>query len=240
MALFTIADLHLSCSTNKPMSKFGSRWTNHPDKIKRRWTSIINENDTVIVPGDISWGMTLDEATEDFRFIDSLPGKKILGKGNHDYWWTSASKMRAYLMNIGVNSVDFLHNNAYAADGFLICGSRGWFIEEKQQADIFSADYNKLVSREAIRLELSIKEAEKLRSNDSEEIIAFLHFPPVFGDFVCQPIIDILKSFGVKRCFFGHIHGKYSLPPNIEYDGIKLSLISADYLDFYPLHIFSR
>lgn len=239
MALYTIADLHLSGSVDKPMDKFGSRWTDHTEKIRRRWTSLVGENDTVVIPGDISWGMTLDEAEADFRFIESLPGKKLLGKGNHDFWWTSGAKMKKFLDDIGVTSVDFLHNNAHRADGFLIAGSRGWFIEEKLQSDIFSADYEKLVNREVMRLESSIKEAEKLRSVD-EEILVFLHFPPVFGEFICQPIIDVMKNHGVTRCFFGHIHGKYDLPHETVYDGVSLSLISSDFLDFYPQRVFPR
>lgn len=238
MALYTLADLHLSCSVDKPMDKFGSRWTDHTAKIRRRWTALITDNDTVVVPGDISWGMNLEEAAEDFRFIESLPGKKLLGKGNHDFWWTSASKMKKFLADIDVSSVEFLHNNAHTAGGFLISGSRGWFIEEKQQNMIFSTDYDKLVNREVMRLELSLMEAEKLRTDRNEEILVFLHFPPVFGDFVCRPLIDIMKKYGVKRCFFGHIHGKYNLPRETVYDGITLSLISADFLDFVPQRVF--
>lgn len=238
MALYTLADLHLSCSVDKPMDKFGSRWTDHTAKIRRRWTALITDNDTVVVPGDISWGMNLEEAAEDFRFIEALPGKKLLGKGNHDFWWTSASKMKKFLADIDVSSVEFLHNNAHTAGGFLISGSRGWFIEEKQQNMIFSTDYDKLVNREVMRLELSLMEAEKLRTDRNEEILVFLHFPPVFGDFVCRPLIDIMKKYGVKRCFFGHIHGKYNLPRETVYDGITLSLISADFLDFVPQRVF--
>lgn len=238
MALYTLADLHLSCSVDKPMDKFGSRWTDHTSKIRRRWTALITDNDTVVVPGDISWGMNLEEAAEDFRFIESLPGKKLLGKGNHDFWWTSASKMKKFLADIDVSSVEFLHNNAHTAGGFLISGSRGWFIEEKQQNMIFSTDYDKLVNREVMRLELSLMEAKKLRTDRNEEILVFLHFPPVFGDFVCRPLIDIMKKYDVKRCFFGHIHGKYNLPRETVYDGITLSLISADFLDFVPQRVF--
>lgn len=238
MALYTLADLHLSCSVDKPMDKFGSRWTDHTAKIRRRWTALITDNDTVVVPGDISWGMNLEEAAEDFRFIEALPGKKLLGKGNHDFWWTSASKMKKFLADIDVSSVEFLHNNAHTAGGFLISGSRGWFIEEKQQNMIFSTDYDKLVNREVMRLELSLMEAEKLRTDRNEEILVFLHFPPVFGDFVCRPLIDIMKKYGVKRCFFGHIHGKYNLPRETVYDGITLSLISADFLNFVPQRVF--
>lgn len=240
MALYTIADLHLSGSVDKPMDKFGSRWTDHTEKIRRRWLSVVGENDTVVVPGDISWGMTLSEAEADLRFIESLPGKKLLGKGNHDFWWTSCAKMKKFMEDIGVTSVDFLHNNAHRADGFLIAGSRGWFIEEKLQNDIFDADYSKLVNREVMRLEASITEAEKLRTSDSEEILVFMHFPPVCGDFICQPIIDVMKKHSVTRCFCGHIHGRYELPPSWVYDDVKVSLISADHLNFCPLMVIPR
>jgi len=220
------------------MDKFGTRWTCHTEKIERRWRALIEENDTVVLPGDFSWAMTLDEATEDFKFLDSLPGHKILAKGNHDFWWTTVTKMKQFLSSIGVGSVDFLMNNAFMADGEIICGSRGWYIEEKLQATKCPTNYEKIVNRETKRLNFSIEEGKKLSDNDAH-IAVYLHFPPVFGDFICRPLIDVMKSHRVQRCFFGHIHGKYSLDYPQDFEGIKMSLISADYLDFYPMRVSS-
>lgn len=240
MAVYTIADLHLSHAVNKPMDKFGHRWTGYTEKIEKRWRSLVSDSDTVVVPGDISWAMTLDEAAEDFRFIDSLPGKKILGKGNHDFWWTTVSKMQKFLSDIGVTSVVFLQNNAFIADEKVICGTRGWFIDERLQATQNPTDYGKLIAREVGRLELSLKEGERLRDESGENmpITVFMHFPPVFGDFVVPELIEVMKSHEVGECFFGHIHGRYSIPQTVEYDGIKINLISADFIDFYPQKVF--
>lgn len=234
--IYAISDLHLSLGTNKPMHIFGSRWQNHTEKIRSRWNALVTPDDTVIVPGDISWADSLPSAEADFRFIQSLPGRKLIGKGNHDFWWTSVSKMKKTLAGWGVDSVEFLHNNAYRADNKVICGSRGWFIEEKQQNTVEPVDYGKLVARECSRIDLSLTEGRKL-ADENCEILLFLHFPPVFGDFVCEPLLDVLLSHGVRRCFFGHIHGSYSMPAKTEYRGIELTMIAADYLDFYPIPV---
>ena len=234
--IHAISDLHLSLSADKPMHIFGSRWQNHADKLKARWSALVSPEDTVIVPGDISWALSLPDAEADFRFIESLPGKKLIGKGNHDFWWTSAAKMHRTLDSWGVTSVRFLHNNAYRIDDKVICGSRGWFIEEKQQNTVEPVDYEKLVNRECTRIDLSLTEGAKL-ADDGAETLLFLHFPPVYGDFVCDPILDVLVKHGVKRCFFGHIHGNYTCPAKTEHRGIEFSMISADFLDFYPIPV---
>lgn len=234
--IYAISDLHLSLGTNKPMHIFGARWQNHAEKLKSRWSALVSPEDTVIVPGDISWALSFPDARADFQFIESLPGKKLIGKGNHDFWWTSVSKMQKSLDEWGVKSVQFLHNNAYRLENKVICGSRGWFIEEKQQNTVEPVDYTKLVNRECTRVALSLTEGEKL-ADENTEILLFLHFPPVYRDFVCEPMIDVLTKHGVKRCFYGHIHGNYTHPPKTEYRGIEFTMISADYLDFYPIII---
>lgn len=236
MSVFSISDLHLSGSVPKSMEVFGRRWTGYTEKIEKRWRAVVTENDTVIIPGDVSWAMTLAEAETDFRFLASLPGRKLLGKGNHDFWWTTVTKMHRHLDTLGISGIDFLYNNAYRVENVIVCGTRGWFVEEGKQISVNPVDYEKLVSREAIRLELCITEAEKLRTA-SEEILVYLHFPPVFGSFVCREIVDVLLSHGIRRCFYGHIHGSYLLDPVTEFEGIRFSLISADYLDFTPLFI---
>lgn len=239
MSLFVMADLHLSNSTNKPMDIFGSRWTDYMNKIKKNWCAIVNDDDTVIVPGDISWAIDYDEAYLDFKFIDELPGKKLLGKGNHDYWWGTMSKNRAFLKQNGFETINFLFNNAYKVEEYIVCGTRGWYVDEKLQAPSTDAEYEKIVAREASRLKMSLDEAVKLREND-EQILVFFHFPPVFNSFVCDEIIDILLEYNIKNCYFGHIHGIYSIPRTISYKGIDFSLISSDYSNFIPMIIMPK
>lgn len=220
------------------MDIFGARWTDHTKKITDRWSKLVSDEDTVVIPGDVSWAMTLCEAADDFRLIDSLPGKKLIGKGNHDYWWTTISKMKRFLQSIDVSTVDFLFNNAFLTEEAVICGTRGWYIEEKLQDTPDPTDYEKIVSRECQRLDLSLKAGESLRKDADIPLLAFLHFPPVFGDFVCEPIIDTLLAHNVRMCYYGHIHGKYLTPHTFNYRGVNLSIISADYLDFTPQRIF--
>lgn len=234
--IYAISDLHLALGTNKPMHIFGSRWQDHAKKLESRWQALVTPEDTVVIPGDISWADSLADARTDFEFIESLPGTKLIGKGNHDFWWTSAAKMQKALDLWGVKSVKFLHNNAYRVENKIICGSRGWFTEEKQQNTVGPVDYDKLVARECTRIELSLSEGAKL-ADDTSETLLFLHFPPVYGDFRCEPILDTLLKHGVKRCFFGHIHGNYTMPARTVCRGIELCMISADYLDFYPVPV---
>ena len=235
MSLFVMADLHLSISVDKPMDIFGSRWNDYMTKIQKNWSSIITDDDTVIVPGDITWAIDYNEAYEDFKFIEALPGKKLIGKGNHDYWWGTMAKIRNFVKESGFKSIDFLYNNAYKIDDFIVCGTRGWYVDEKlQNGSTKDAEYNKIVSREAQRLKISLEEAKKLQTN-GEQILVFFHFPPVFNSFVCDEIVDILKEYGIKHCYFGHIHGVYNIPRNTVYDGITFSLISSDYCNFVPM-----
>ncbi len=239
MSVFTIADLHLSLSTPKPMDVFGSRWQGYTEKIEKNWRAVVKDSDTVVIPGDVSWAMRLPEAEADFRFIDSLPGEKIVGKGNHDLWWTTVSKMESFLSNSGITSIKFLYNNAYLRDGAVIAGTRGWFPEERLMTSktLADADFGKLVEREKIRLRASLEAGDKLRREagaPDAPIFAYLHFPPLFEGFRVDGMMDLLFEFGVQKCFFGHIHGNYAPPATVEEDGISLSLISADYLNFIP------
>ncbi len=238
MALYVMSDLHLSTNkkTNKSMEVFGFRWKNYMDRIDANWRRLVEPTDTVIVPGDISWAMTLDEATEDFAFLDALPGTKIIGKGNHDYWWATQAKASAFFEKNGFQSIKLLYNNAFTVENFVICGSRGWFNDENIGNIPPGTDYHKIVAREAIRLHLSLTEAQKTGDNIKETLV-FLHFPPVFREFCCREILDVLHEFGIRRCFYGHIHGVYDLPGTFEYENILFTMVSADYLDFTPLHI---
>lgn len=241
MSLFSMADLHLSSSTNKPMDIFGARWRNHMEKIEKNWRAVVGDGDTVIVPGDISWALSLEEAEADLRFIDQLPGKKLLGKGNHDYWWSTMTKMRNALTGWNIRSIDFLYNNAFSVEDYIICGTRGWYLDEKQQHTPQETDYDKIVQRETGRLTLGLQDAEA-QANALEkvesfrrEILVYLHFPPVFKTFLCRDIVDKLHEFNIRHCYFGHIHGTYTVPRSFEFEGITFTLVSADFLHFIPM-----
>lgn len=243
MSLYVLSDTHLSISDNKPMDVFGARWTGYTEKLRTRWNKLVTENDTVVIAGDISWAMSHTGALEDLKFINSLNGQKIIGRGNHDYWWTSLTKLNALCKDNGLDTLRFLYNNAYAVENFIVCGSRGWYIDESNRKMPQEADYQKIVAREAIRLEISLNEAKKLQGEKYNEdgilreIIVFLHFPADFRGYICREIVDVMKSFGVKRCYYGHIHGVYDIPRSEVSEGIKHTLTSADFLDFSPLPI---
>ena len=239
MALFVLSDTHLSFSDDKPMDVFGRRWQDYTHKLQKNWNSVVSADDTVVVAGDISWAMSHMGAVRDFEFLNSLNGTKIIGKGNHDYWWTSLKKLNEMLDTYGFNTVKFLYNNAYLTDGYIIAGSRGWYFDENNRNAPENADFEKIVAREVIRLELSLTEAEKIKREAAHdaEILAFLHFPPVFGGFECEQITSVLKKYGVKRCYYGHIHASYDIPRAFEHDGINYFITSADFLEFTPLKI---
>lgn len=226
MSLFCIADLHLSLGTNKPMDVFAG-WENYTERLEKNWNSIVKDTDTVVIAGDISWAMKLEECYEDFSFINStLNGNKILLKGNHDYWWATKKKMDDYLQKNGFDRIKILFNNSYSADGFNVCGTRGWDLEINKDED------EKVLNRELGRLRLSLQSAK-----DNAETIVFLHYPPLFANLVCEPIIEILNEFKIKKCYYGHLHGRkivrYAF--NDDYKGIKMRLISLDAVRFTPV-----
>ena len=241
MSVFAISDLHLSTleKTNKSMEVFGHRWDNYMDRIKSNWERLVTDDDTVIIPGDISWALSLDEATSDLKFIDSLPGKKILAKGNHDFWWATIKKNNEHLEKHGIKTLSFLFNNAYEAGDYIIAGTRGWYHDEEAQNMQNNPDFDKLTKREAQRLETSLTAACKLRDacGVDKEIIVFMHFPPIWCGKESENIINVLEKYGIKRVFYGHIHGSYTTEPSFMYKDIKMTIISADYLGFIPKHI---
>ncbi len=241
MAVFVLSDLHLSTNqnTDKSMEVFGNRWKDYMNRIKNNWNRLVTPDDTVIVNGDISWAMTLDEAKNDFDFLESLNGTKIISKGNHDFWWSTVSKIEKFFEENEFDTIKLLHNNAHVAENFVICGSRGWYSDDKISSMPQNADYEKIVAREAARLKMSLNEANKLDGGERERLV-FLHFPPVWGDFVCDELISVMKDFGVTRCYFGHIHGLYEIPSKFEHDGIRFVMTSADFLNFTPLFIEKR
>lgn len=234
LALFAISDLHLSTAadTDKSMEVFGKKWTGYTERLEKNWRAVVSDGDTVVIPGDVSWSISLPGTQSDFSFLHALPGKKILGKGNHDFWWSTETKMNAYLSSLGFDDIRFLHNNAFLCDGRIVCGTRGWFSEDDEGAH---GDFEKLVNREATRLQLSLDAAKAIaEQNPGADLLAFFHFPPVWGDQVCRPMIDLLHEYGVTECCFGHIHGIYTVPSTTVFEGITLRFISADYLDFLP------
>lgn len=237
MALYVIADLHLSCAaeTDKSMEVFGDRWANYTERLYRNWTHLVAPEDTVIVPGDISWALTLPEAREDLAFIDRLPGKKILMKGNHDFWWSSMKKLESFCEENGFSTLSFLYHDACRVEGKIVTGTRGWlWAENTEKAD---PEGQKILAREALRLEMSLAAARRLREETPDcEVIAFFHYPPVWNGAVCPALTEPLRREGIRRCYFGHIHGVAGAR-RITDDGITYCLTSADALDFTPCFI---
>ena len=240
MSIYTIADLHLSIGAGieKSMEVFGRRWQGYTEKLKKNSCAVVEPGDSVIIPGDISWALSLTEALEDFKFIDGLPGTKYLGKGNHDFWWATQKKMTGFFQANSLNTLRLMHNCAYEIEDYILCGTRGWFYDDTASGIPENTDFSKLINRETQRLRLSLEEAYKLQLRSEKPILAFLHFPPVWNGCVCSPFVELLLEYGVKKCYFGHIHGAYSAPPFTEYAGIRFVMISADYLNFIPRIIF--
>jgi predicted phosphohydrolase len=223
------------------MEVFGPRWQNYISRLERNGRAVINDDDVVVIPGDISWAMTMEEALPDLKFIDSLPGRKIIGKGNHDFWWSTVSKMRSFFEQNSITTIDILYNNATETDDFIICGSRGWFNDESRQNTVGNTepDYEKIVNREAMRLKMSLEEGMRIKkeAQNNKELLAFLHFPPVYADFICREIINVLHEYGIKNCFYGHVHGNYFMPRTLEFEGIDFIMTASDFLSFAPMPI---
>lgn len=238
MALYAIGDLHLSMGADKPMDVFGGSWDNYVDKIKRGFGAL-GDSDTAVICGDASWGMSLSESLEDFKFLDSLPGKKIILKGNHDYWWSTLTKIKAFFEANGITTIDILNNNSYCVDGVAVCGTRGWFYEEEAARgnEAQGCHDKKIMAREIGRLESSLASTGAM-APDTVERICFLHYPPVFKNYICREIIAVMKKYGVKSCWYGHIHGlghKYAVTGL--YDGIDYHMVSADFVNFFPVKV---
>lgn len=228
MAVYAIGDLHLSFASNKPMDIFGGGWSNYIEKIKSGF-ELLNPEDICVLCGDTSWGMSLQESLADFKFLDTLPGKKIIIKGNHDYWWDTISKMKTFFEKNEITSIDFLHNNSFLYEGVAICGTRGWLLEEGS-----NKEHNaKITAREALRLRASL-----LSAGDVSQKLCFFHYPPRFKNQICNEILDVLYELNVKYCYYGHIHGdghKYATIGHFE--GITYDMVSADFLKFIPKKI---
>ena len=234
MSIFTIGDLHLSFKQNKPMSIFGANWEKHEEKIKKDWKQKVQENDLVILPGDFSWATYLEETYEDFKYLNELPGKKLLLKGNHDYWWTTVTSMRKFLKNNNFQNIDFIYNNSYEFENCIIVGTRGW-------SQLEDENDKKLLNREKIRLELSIEDGINKYGKD-KEILLFMHYPPITNQQIMNnetnEFIQIIKKYNIKKCYYGHLHGIAIKDALIgEHIGINFHLVSADGLEFKLLKI---
>ena len=226
MALYTIGDLHLSLGGSKPMDIFGDKWANHVERLRESF-SHLTADDVTVLAGDLSWGISLEESLPDFQFIDALPGRKIILKGNHDYWWGTATKMKKFFEAHGIESIDILFNNCFFYGDYALCGTRGWFLDEENKAHDA-----KMLNREVLRLEAS------LRAAGDREKLCFLHYPPLYQGYECPPILALLMQYRVKLCCYGHLHGP-TIRRRVEgrRGSVDYTLISADALDFRPKKI---
>ena len=227
MALYAIGDLHLCLGAPKPMDVFGGAWVGYMDKLKKGMEKIGPEDTTVLL-GDLSWALDLQNAAADFFWINNIPGRKIILKGNHDYWWSTASKFYAFCEQNGFSDMWVLNNNHFEYDGFAICGTRGWFFEEERSGQ----HDEKVFKRELIRLEASLKAAgEKPK-------MVFLHYPPRYKGYECREILDLLQKYEVRRCLYGHLHGgSHKLAMEGLWDGVEFRLVAADYIGFTPYRV---
>lgn len=227
MALYAIGDLHLCLGSPKPMDIFGGNWEGYMDKLADGM-SVICEEDTTILLGDLSWALDLQEARPDFAWIDKIPGKKIILKGNHDYWWSTANKFYQFCEANGFRQQYLLNNNCYFYEDVAICGTRGWFFEEERSGQ----HDEKVFKRELMRLEASLKSAGEAQK------IVFLHYPPRYKGYTCEPILELLSRYDVRRCFYGHLHGaSHGLAMEGIWDGIEFRLVSADRINFMPFRV---
>ena len=226
MALYAIGDLHLCLGAPKPMDIFGGAWVGYMDKLKDG-LSVIRPEDTTVLLGDLSWALDLSGAKADFAWINAIPGRKIILKGNHDYWWETVAKMTRFFEAEGLENFEFLHNNCLCYRDIALCGTRGWFL------DVEKGPHNeKMLRREVMRLEASLKAA------GDREKICFLHYPPLYQGYHCQEITELLTRYQVQRCYYGHLHGRSTRAAfEGDYQGTAFSLVSADHLNFVPKQI---
>ena len=227
MALYAIGDLHLCLGAPKPMDVFGGAWVGYMDKLKEGFAKVTQEDTTVLL-GDLSWALDLPNAKADFAWINEIPGRKIILKGNHDYWWSTVAKFDKFCKENGFADLNILNNNCFEYDEYAICGTRGWFFEEERSGQ----HDEKVFKRELIRLEASLKAAgEKPK-------LVFLHYPPRYKGYECREILDLLQKYEVRRCFYGHLHGgSHKLAMEGLWDGVEFKLVAADYIGFTPYRV---
>jgi predicted phosphohydrolase len=241
MAVFAIADTHLSLSVDKSMELFMGRWSGYVEKMEKNWNENVGHSDSVVIAGDISWGTDFCECEKDFAFINhNLNGTKYIIKGNHDYWWSTMTKMNSWLAERGFARIKIVHNNAYLCEELIICGTRGWFVGGEGEDGVSEEEMfnRKILNRELGRLELSLGAAKKIKENAPHcEIVAFLHYPPVYGEYLCAEILEVLERHNIRRCYFGHIHSVNAAKIKKACKNINFEIVSADYLKFAPLKI---
>ena len=227
MALYAIGDLHLSLGASKPMDVFGGAWLDYMEKLKNG-VSVIGPEDTTVLLGDLSWALDLDQAREDFAWINEIPGKKIILKGNHDYWWSTAAKFYKFCEENHFSDMHILNNNHYEYNNWAICGTRGWFFEEERSGE----HDEKVFKRELIRLEASLQSAGEMPK------IVFLHYPPRYKGYECTQILELFEKYQVRRCYYGHLHGaSHGLAMEGLWDGVDFRLVSSDYRNFQPYKV---
>ena len=227
MALYALGDLHLAFGADKPMDVFGGRWQGYIDKL-RDGLSVLQPDDTLVIPGDFCWALDLLQAVPDFEFLESFPGRKLLVKGNHDDWWNTASKFSKLCLEYGFGNLNLLHNNCYFYQDVALCGTRGWFFEEDKEG----THDEKVFRRELIRLEASLKAA------GDHEKLCFLHYPPRYRGYTCPEILELLERYQVKGCYYGHLHGdSHKLAIEGQYAGTQFCLVASDYVNFRPVKI---
>ncbi len=232
MKIFSLSDLHLGFESEKPMDKFGNNWINHAEKIKENWVRCVSYTDTVLIPGDISWAMNFKQAEKDLDYLNSLPGFKYICRGNHDYWWSSLAKVNAKTGD----SITALEKTAIELDDFILSATKGW--NSPQWEGFKPSQDTKLYNRELERLRLALDHATKLQ-NSSKPIVHMIHFPPVIEG-VATEFAEILASYNVRLCLYGHLHGNWHNKVNMTYKRVNFKIISADYLNFTPLDITSE
>ncbi len=229
MAVYTISDLHLPLGIDKPMDIFGSAWANYVERLRENWLSVVKPEDTVVLGGDFSWATYLEESKKDFQFLNELTGRKILLKGNHDYWWTTHNKLKGFIKEHNFQNIEFLHNNFFIADGIAIAGTRGWLCPQGEMNE----ENSRLYARELLRLEASIRLA---KASECEKIAVFLHYPPLLKDFKDNPVCELLEKEGIQNCYYGHLHkngSQNAFCGNL--NGVNYRLCSADFLGFMPV-----
>lgn len=228
MALYAISDLHLPLGIDKPMDIFGKQWENYVQRLRENWQNTVKPEDLVILPGDLSWATYLEQSLADFQYLEELNGRKIILKGNHDYWWTTMKKMNTFLEDNGIKSVEFLQNNAAFYKDIALCGTRGWIF-----GDQLGAEDQKIYDRELIRLELSLKEAQK---RGPREIFVFLHYPPTNKKGIPTDMTRLIERYGAKKCVYGHLHASSQKNAvNGVVNGVEYQLVSGDFVEFQPV-----
>lgn len=229
MATYAISDLHLSFGVDKPMNIFGEKWDHYEEKIANNWKRKVTKQDVVILPGDISWGMTLKETKKDFEYIDRLPGKKIILKGNHDYYFSTKTKIGQFLTDHSFHTISIFYNDAMDIGEYILAGTRGWGKTEINDGEL----NKKIIAREELRLRMSLEKAKKLQQESPKDLIVALHFPPFIGKFC-----EIMQEYQVKKCMYGHLHGYgHRMIREGVIEGIEYIMVSCDYTKFDVVRI---